>query len=241
MSMIAMGSGAAARGLPVFLPYTEATADANTAVWEFTGGAGANETGAGGGLTGADQVLTQVNGIPAAIGGFRSLAANQKFTCSPAMLAAMVNGPTWAMMWRVKEWSNAASSYLSRMIPSDTTKGRVEFYKADSTGALLGGGALNGVSFSSVYIPTPMGAGFDGWAASWVINNNWHIGYLSGDAPPTGWDSIPAGQRQVLYGHGQNTGAVWSTLDIIGAAAGYPTLRIGRLVISKLGLQGAPV
>jgi hypothetical protein len=57
------------------LPITEALADSNNFVCEFVGGSSANETGVGGGISGADLVLTQMGGIAAAVNGARTVAA----------------------------------------------------------------------------------------------------------------------------------------------------------------------
>jgi hypothetical protein len=61
------------------IPVTEAKANGDSAVWEFTGAANADETGAGGGLTGLDLVLYQYGGVPGAANGGRSLTAGSMY------------------------------------------------------------------------------------------------------------------------------------------------------------------
>lgn len=67
------------------IPIREADANTDSYVCEFTGGASANEVGVGGGLTGADLVLTQYGGISAASGGGRTLTSpSMYFQCTAA-------------------------------------------------------------------------------------------------------------------------------------------------------------
>lgn len=69
------------------LPTVESEADADSFVCEFSGGAAANEVGVGGGLTGADLVLTQNGGIPAVSNGGRKLTSpSMYFQCTAACL-----------------------------------------------------------------------------------------------------------------------------------------------------------
>lgn len=71
------------------LPVAEAEADSDSAVCEFTGGAAANDLLVGGGLTGADLVLTQHGSIPGAADGGRLITAATGQYFSPT--ADMIN------------------------------------------------------------------------------------------------------------------------------------------------------
>jgi len=236
------GSGAAARGLPVFLPNTEAAADANTFVCEMTGGAAANETGVGGGLTGADLVLSQNGGIPAAASGFRVLdGGSQFFTWTAAALLAMLGGSEWTMMWRLKNWGLTASTYLCRLLATDTTVGNCQIFRTNTSGNCTATGVLAGASAGSIILPGQLNGTFDGWFTIWRKDACLHAGFLAGSAPPTGWDSILPDNRQVLRGFGSMPGVTWTTLHIIGSSNGYPAMSVGTFVASKIGLQAAPL
>lgn len=225
------------------LPVTEATADANTFVCEFTGGAGANETGVGGGLTGVDLVLTQVGSIPAASGGFRTLnGTTQYFTCTANALVTMLNGTEWTIMWRVKNWSNVDMRYLCDLRDGTLNNGFIAINKATTTSYLDATVSNKRELYTAVGGGPTVSAALDGWFAMWRKNSNVHYGFLSGSVAPTGWESLPQSQRFVVVNHGDFSADTWATRQhIVGSSTGYPALDIGGLVISKYGLPGAPV
>lgn len=242
MTIISCGAGLR-KNPPVFIPITEATADANTFVCEFTGGVGASETGAGGGLTGADLVLT-ANGSPAGVsGGFRALDGTDDFFISTAaMLAAMLSGDQWTIMWRVKNWAhNATAKYLARIAATNPYLGYLEMGKVAAVGnfnfeSFNANGGQNRSSAGNVLSDT-----FDGWLAIWRINNIIHGGFKAGDTAPTGWDFFASPQRMIAPGAGSWSGSAWTTQrHIVGSpdAGGCPVLAISKLVVSKVGLAG---
>jgi hypothetical protein len=94
------------------LPITRAKADTDSAVWEFDGAANADEPGAGGGLAGANLVLTQYGGVPAADGGGRSFTA-----------ASMYFKPTGAMLNNFNIADNLSVIYQASHLTADGEMG----------------------------------------------------------------------------------------------------------------------
>lgn len=83
------------------LPIVEADADDQTYVCEFHGSSGQNEVGVGGGLTGADLVLTQYGDIPGAVDGGRSLThKSQRFTSTVGLLNRFNLGQNLTMIYQ---------------------------------------------------------------------------------------------------------------------------------------------
>ena len=77
----------------------------------FSGGASDDETGAGGGLAGADLVLTQNGAIPAVSGGFRELnGVDQYFNVSQA-LANFCKEAEYTVVIKAKEFTNYYGLY----------------------------------------------------------------------------------------------------------------------------------
>jgi len=75
--------------------------------------AGGNETGEGGGLTGSDLILTQVNNIPGVSGGFRQLTSGsqQRFDWTAAALNSLIKDQSeWTIVMKCKNLTNMTSS-----------------------------------------------------------------------------------------------------------------------------------
>ena len=246
MGMISIGSGAAARGLPVFLPTTEALADANTAVWEMTGGASANETGVGGGLAGADLVLAQAGGIGAASSGYRAISsASMGFQPTAAAVAAMLGGAEWSIMLLLNTWTIEGSDNRYIMYLSATSVVNGEIYlsrRTPNTSGTMVSGISNGIFTGLVPHTTVPNATGDIWVAMWRKGGSCHTGWVAGSVAPTGWDSIPTTQRQLLIGAGNMAANDCGTYRyIVGLAGNSGITKVGRVVMSKLGLQAAPL
>ncbi|MBU1041584.1 MAG: hypothetical protein KKF77_10850 [Proteobacteria bacterium] len=236
------GSGAAARGLPVYLPVVEAAADANTFVCEMTGGASANETGAGGGVTGVDQVLTQFGGLAGVSAGFRQVNAGQGLSCTAALLAALMNGIEWTMMFYLSGLAFGASvNHINYILGTAVLN-----FDLEGTGRWCPqiAGYTNAFGSNMTTLPTATPSS-NLWAALWRKGGNTHFGFTTAGSvtvPPTGWDSIPALQRSVAINCGNYSGEAWATLrDLIGYSTTNTTFKISTIVISKIGLQAAPV
>lgn len=221
----------------IALPYSEATADASTFVCEFLGGAGANETGVGLGLTGADLVLTQVGSVPASSGGYRALdGVSMYFTGTATFAAAFLNQSEWTYALKVKSLTITSGKFLCN------------FFDGTATQALCGigdaGGTFNGriglqthtIANSTVLnnSATPW------WVCMWLKGGVYHLGWVQQEAIPTGWNSFPAGQR-ASRGGGTSLSVTWSTIQAVGSSAAPPAVSVGVLVCSKIGLAAAPV
>lgn len=96
-------------------PILEDNANALNFVCEFNGGANANETGVGGGLTGADLVFSQQNSVPGVASGGRQLTdgTNMGFTWPAAAWNAFTVNPTngFSFVWRFDNLSAATGGY----------------------------------------------------------------------------------------------------------------------------------
>jgi len=239
MGMIAIGARPQ-QGVPVYIPYTEAMAagSVDSVVWEFTGGAGANETGVGA-LTGADLVLTQAGSVGASAGGYRSIAnTSQYFTCTSAALVAMLNGAEWLVAQKVKNFAWSTSKEQLDLLGG----GALRSYANNSSGFI--GGSVNspsGVQVSFMEPPAPVPTPAVAWLCWWRKNANFHYGFVAQETMPTRWEDIPSGQRLVCVGAGSNAGATWATQKSIVGFSGYSNVMdIAAVVMSQRGL-GAPL
>lgn len=146
------------------LPVTEAAATSTAFVCEFTGGAGANETGVGGGLTGADLVFTAVNSPGASSGGWRPIVkdTNQGLCPTTGFVTTITQAPAGcSFLWVLKDLDVSVQSgvrnYLFELQSSSFATGGVSilgnmssanrrsmqisaqaYAAADSVGATLG-------------------------------------------------------------------------------------------------------
>lgn len=115
------------------LVWTQAEADANNFVNEFSGGASANETGVGGGLSGADLVLTQNGGIAAASGGWRPLTNTQDFTMtSTALNTFLQNSGGFSLGWHFRNADFSTNDEL-RICFLDASVGTARMHMVDSS------------------------------------------------------------------------------------------------------------
>lgn len=225
-------------GLPEILPSTEATADASTFVCEFLGGSSANETGVGGGLTGADLVLTQSGSIAASSSGYRALdGSNDYFSATATFAAAFFNASEWTYALKVKSltaatvkyfWNYGTSSYSNMAYMHNVTPyaPRAQF--------------TNDVAITICVLSAIPSTTSATWICEWKKNGVLHLGWVTQEALPTGWDSFPQNQRVAFYGLADFSGT-WTTMHAVGSSSGYPAMSIGVLVASKIGLSAAPV
>jgi hypothetical protein len=220
-------------GVPVVLPFTEATADANTFVCEFTGGSSANETGVGLGLTGADLVLSQAGGVGAASSGHRGLAPNKYFTGTAAFVAAWANQPEWSFFLEFQ--SNVIAVNATLWDLETSTRGL-------NPQAAFASGIYNLYANPQIITPgdTLPNTTSSIYAGAWLKNNILHFGWKITDIMPIGWDDFPATQRVACRGVAQFSGT-WTTLRVAGSTSYGATMNIGRVIASKIGLAAAPI
>jgi hypothetical protein len=234
--MIVLGSNYRASGPPVYLPITEAAADADTFVCEFLGGSAANETGVGLGLAGADLVLTQVGSVAASSSSYRALnGSGQYFTGTATFAAAFLNQAEWTYAIKFKSLTQTAGRRLF-----DFVSGVQQAMSYLTTSAFFpsaqintsGGGPLVGSALPATASAT--------WLCAWRKGGNIHIGWKTQEALPTGWDDFPANQRGVVGSYPVFSGT-WTTLNAVASNTNPAAFSIGVVVASKIGLTSAPV
>jgi len=218
----------------IVLPYTEAAADANTFVCEFLGGANANETGVGMGLTGADLVLTQVGSVGASSGGFRALTAAQGFACTAPFAAAFLNTAEWTYALRMKSATLVAGKFFWVLEQSAGSAFYMEAKSIVATGAT----SLNTNPLITSFAAAVTSA-TDTWVVAWLKSGKLHFGWVTQASLPTGWDDFPATQRGCVSGQATMSGT-WNTLSAVGYSSGGIAMSVGALVASKVGLSAAP-
>jgi hypothetical protein len=242
--MIAMGSGAAARGVPVILPTSQANADAYTYVVNMAGAsAGASETGAGGGLTGADLVLPAFGGPAAVSSSYRQINGGQGFSCTAALLAALLAGKEWTVSMLLKDitYSGSGGNYLNFLYGASILDFFIDSsgHFAPQTGGYLAGGTVNLAALATV---TPAATML--WASLWRKGNNVHFGFSANGSTtesPTGWDDFPTLQRTIAINAGNYATEAWATTrNIIGNNTSNATFKVATLIVSKKGLQAPP-
>ena len=103
------------------LPTTEAASDANNFVCEFVGVANANETGVGGGLSGADLTLTRFGTVGAASSGWRTASANSGFSVTSAWVDTFLRNSTgFAILYHFKDMTTVGD--LANLYGSSPTE-----------------------------------------------------------------------------------------------------------------------
>jgi hypothetical protein len=218
----------------VYLPILQAKADGNSFVLNVAGAANANESGAGGGLSGANLVFTQNGGIPGVSSGHRALGSGKYFTCTAAFAANFFNLAEFSYFVEFQGHTPALNNMLWNLM-------------AGTTGALwpqaasLAGAYDLYTPFGAISTPSVIPNTADSiWAGAWLKGGVLHFGWKQSDSIPWGWDDIPIGQK-VCVGGVTTMSGTWSTLRAVGDATYSPTLNIGTIVASKLGLQAAPL
>ena len=170
------------------LPITEAASDADHFVCEFPGGSNTNETGAGGGLSGADLVFTRFGTVGAASSGWRAVSTSSGFSITDTWVDTFVrNAAGCAMLWHMKDvGGNGNIIYVYGVSPS-------------ILGIYTTVGTSNSINF---YGATKFGIGMspncasrgDLWPASgefWILcsvdytNDLAFVGVAAGTAQPT--------------------------------------------------------
>ena len=123
MQMISIGNGGGDDGIEskydfLTLPFIETEADENNVICEFTGGANTNETAVGGGLSGADLVLSQFGNVPAAANGGRLLPiALSGFHVTTAFKNFLATSPKGgSLMWRWSEYNFSSARYSTASV-----------------------------------------------------------------------------------------------------------------------------
>lgn len=129
------------------LPETEAQADANNFVCETNNAsAGGNETGVGGGLSGADLVLIQGGTMPGAVSGWRTVtdrAAMYLQATQTFFKTFFESAPGWSALWKLRNINTTGDTSTGPMllfVSEDAGKVFMRFQR--STGAYATMGAI---------------------------------------------------------------------------------------------------
>lgn len=133
MGSIILGTPSAGGALSFSpLPEAESAADANNYVAEFNEGATTNVTGVGGGLAGADLVLTQSGGVGASVGGWTPISdgSSQKFTPTVAWVNNFVtNASGFSLLWHLRNFNASLTANRNLFTVLDSTGNlRIESY-----------------------------------------------------------------------------------------------------------------
>jgi len=170
----------------VILPVHEANADEDTFVVEMTGGSNANETGAGGGLTGADLVLTRaVNTVNASTGPtgdrYRRVITSGGFQSTNGMFNAIFSGDEWTWMVRMVSLQVQSSPPTYPLYCNNNRVARYSYggYLASDLGYLVHYGEMHedcGEGENSTVLTTRAGyLKADDSTIGSNIFNGWHV------------------------------------------------------------------
>lgn len=226
----------------VYIPVTEDAANDDTYVCAFTGGA--NETGVGGGLTGADLVLTPFGTVPAAVDGYRAVTHPNGFAATAALWGVLGGQPTGTLMMLLKEWAprvdGAGGIAELSYTPDGVTAGQIFQIRTNANAAGFSDGGHNvywhktssSVSQPQLALGIPYES-YSGWLC-WTTDGTYTaLGFKRSLQPPTRWeefDSIIAIKHAVTYG-GLSAG------QILGSQYYGASFKVGRLVVSKLAMD----
>ncbi len=219
----------------VIMPESEAAAagSPDTYVLDMTDGAGANGTGVGAGLTGADLVATQVNNVAGYNGWGRPFVKSgyPHMTMTPEALASLLTGAECTLQIHLRNLQAAVGG----LCYIDTSAGPLYIFNA--------GPRVIQCVIGSLTMVVPLGPDTsECWLALWYKANMGHLGWRSGLAPIGGWYDIPRDQRVCLYGAGI-TGATVTKGEVLGTSStgwGAAEVEIAHLIMSRRGLTPAP-
>jgi len=222
----------------------ESDATADTFVCEFTGTG--DETGAGGGLSGDDLILTEAGTVSDASSGWRTLN-NGAFTLTTAFFDNFFSGNTG------NERTIALYIKNANVTPA-TTNGFFNWVSSNAYGGIYlqipsGGAAeddlrliiqtgnagvgVNGTTFTGGNM---FGSSDAVWLVWWQDGTYDRFGWVADDAP-SNWSDFPSGQRASasfdgsISDSGQGGGYGVGTNN--GNTAGY--FEINRFIMSKSG------
>jgi len=225
---------------PGILPILEVDADANTFVVEFTGGAGSNEIGEGGGMTITDRTLTQYGGVAGSSDGFRPMAGKQGFGMTQASINSLLGGQSeWTIMRYIKNMDAPGSPQASFLYNFEGTYFLTKETR-DTNDASKNTMLLNGADSILYTFGTFLPNMTEGWHC---ISRNGSIvweGWKSGSDPITRIEDCDFGiavtDRVSANASPLNFTSVRAVVGF-GSTVNDVTIHdIGRIVISKLAL-----
>lgn len=160
------------------LPITEAAADANHFVVEAAGGANANETGVGGGLTGANLDLTRFGTVGAVSSGWRAISALGGFSVTNTFIDTFLRNSTgFAILWHLKDFNFATYARVLTMSGTSPVAWSIDVLSSGYASISAGCTAKWGVTAIDFY-----GGANDVFPASgeaWVLLSVDYVGELT--------------------------------------------------------------
>jgi len=211
------------------LPTTVATANANTFVCQFLGGAGANETGAGLGLTGADLVFTQYGNPGASSGGWRACSTTAGFNCTQGLLDAGLLGLEWTLALQVRN----AIGYVYDL--TGVPDARLYSYEGNSASSNI---YSPKISLLGQVLSAPNVAH---WRVSWLKDGIIHLGVKESETLPRGWEDFTAHQRVARRVNSSFAGAAYTGIRYALGYLNSGGLDVKTWLLSKTGLSAAPL
>ena len=228
MTIVALGNAGAGQGIPVYLPHTQADAagDTYTFVQEMSGGAGANETGTGGPISGADLVWTAYGSPPAAVGGYRSMSTSHNFQCTAAFYQAMMRGEEFSFIRQIKNATIATNHLLARFHDGTFDSSIVGYLTVVQ--ALLNGGATSK--------PTPYFSGMkDGWFSFVKKGEIIWVGHGAATFP-TRYEDYPREERCIILAPGFDWSTAFSSIGTYdGIIGGRSTGGVSATMVHEVG------
>lgn len=225
------------------LPVTEAEATSTAFVCEFTGSSSANETGVGGGLSGADLVFTQYGGVLAAASGYRQLTKSAGMAFVPTVGFVnnfMRSAAGMSALWLLKDLDiGTGENHLAYLI-SSTLGVDVRIYTnsvnrrstslkfdATTTGDACGAGLSNmDVSSSNGADPT-----FLMMVSLDYATRTTFCGIKIGHSQPTKLSDM------LLFGMNRGDAVFPGSSVISGFSAGADSIVGGRIGVNGVGVK----
>lgn len=211
--------------------------DADTYVCDMTNAStGGNETGAGGGLSGANLVLTASAGLAGVSGGFRVKANGEYLSCPPALLNLMTANTTFTCLFHVKDMTvsnvfNCFSSGPFESIYLQNSSGKLRSIMYDDNVVRLDATTADNYSTSAEI-----------WLGMWSDGSLIRAGFVEQSTPPQNWSDFASGKRVSASYSGGFSGATfinfYSPPKEIGSVNNAATgvFSIATVVISKICL-----
>jgi hypothetical protein len=209
----------------------------NRFVTIFNGGASANETGSGGGLSGADLVWTQVGGVPAVSSGYRQLnGSSQYFTATAnAMETMLTSQSSWMVAMRIKTHStiDQTSIYLELYQSNETYIGLKNYNTAQFYVAMYDNDA-NAAGQENEQTANDMSSSTEYYLFTGCNGSSVKMGfYPVSSGKPVGFGHIAAGDQCVWSALFDNMGSIDTRRHLGTDTAAYGQFGIQWVVVAS--------
>ena len=160
----------------------------------FDGGAAANETGQGGGLTGADLVASQDGGVPGSVGGWRALnGTSMQFTLTQVCVDSLIANvnKTWTILMHVNNYVQVDIDVFFNFRGGSSAE---QIMLRDSGGKLYLDTTQDSVGDNDISVNDIPTGNNEFWVGCWADGTN----FITGGMTPIGSGSGAAGQPTKL-------------------------------------------